>query len=456
MDGLATISKSIGKPGLEHVAYKGIGGTGEGNRYSFNEQMNKKVEAFSQKEFFEFFFAQNPDINELKIKLLKEAKQCTDDPLEIYTFIGGKEQKETINEIFETLGADRVNETINEYNEKATLSYEQRRANFVAKLPEITEEIVHEHSQQVQSIEKSLGIEILGDITAVTNHVNNKTKLYSNIGSQIPLSSVIEYAKEMTALFDRANDVQSQNNSISKVHGVQHVQNVLLLSNYIGLMNGLSYKDLAIIHEAAIYHDISHERPADSSHAKAGANWYLKNVNSTLNKEEVAYLIEAHELDSKKGFNDLAINIFPNITEQRKAELIRCAEVLQDADRLDILRYDIEKPEYQRFQPGRLNNPQNSKLISAVIELNTRQAINKDYLKINENKVCLNEKEQKTKFEENALNSDLQELASRTTISGFREMSQNIKEIQKSNEQEQIVGKIRTDKKDEGWDVEDA
>jgi len=53
---------------------------------------------------------------------------------------------------------------------------------------------------------------------------------------------------------------------------------------------------------------------------------------------------------------------------------------LQDADRLDMLRYDIEKDNWQRFNPEKLNNPENAKLISAVIELNTRQALETGYL----------------------------------------------------------------------------
>ena len=129
------------------------------------------------------------------------------------------------------------------------------------------------------------------------------------------------------------------------------------------------------------------------------------------------------------------MNSFPNITEQRKAELIRCAEILQDADRLDILRYDIENPRYQRFLSGRLNNLQSVELIAAVIELNTRQAINKGYLQIKEDEVQLKRKARtgekivsrvnrgmshmKIKFEERNLNSDLQELSSGATISGF-------------------------------------
>lgn len=135
---------------------------------------------------------------------------------------------------------------------------------------------------------------------------------------------------------------------------------------------------------------------------------------------------------------------------------------MQDADRLDILRYDIENPEFQRFQVGKLNNSQNAELISAVIELNTRQSINKGYLQIKDGKVCLSEKsklgqEQKGKktFSEISLDSELQQLSSETTMSGFNEMSQNVKHAQRLNEQEQTLGDTKIYKEDEGWDVND-
>lgn len=461
--GLVSISKSIGKPGLESVSYKGFGGTGEGNRYSYNEKMNKRTEALGQKAFFDFFFAQNPNLNHLKEKLIEEAMQYTDDSIEAYSFMGGKENEEIINEIYDTLGVDRVNETINAYNENARASFKQRHQRFIEGLPE--RDVIQSHSLQIQPIEDTIGIDFSDNMEAVTSHVKSKIGCYSNIGSQIPLASIMEYAREINELFGKVENVQSQNSSTSKVHGIQHVKNVLLLSNYLGLINGMSNGDLRLIREAAIYHDICHEQSGDPSHAKRGSDWYLENVDSTLDKDEVAFLIEAHELDGERNFANLVTNIFPGITEQRKAELIRCAKILQDADILDILRYDIEKPDYQRFQPGRLNNPQSAELISAVIELNTRQAINKGYLQIKNNRVQIREAlntgeiEQngsaKTTFEESSLSSDLQILSSETTISGFNDMNQNIKNVQKSREQGKTTEDTREGKKDEGWDVDE-
>ena len=264
----------------------------------------------------------------------------------------------------------------------------------LADLEKATEEkqkAITSTEKEAPSIEANLGIDVPRNTETIENHVQSKLKIYSNIDRQVPLSSIVETAQEIAPLFNKVEEVQSQNHSISKFHGIQHVKNVLLLANYIGLQNGLSDNDLAIIREAAVYHDIAHEKPGHRAHAKMGADWYLQNAESSLNKDEVAFLIEAHELD-KTQFADLAMMYCPNLSEQRKEELIKCAEILQDADRLDILRYDIENPEGQRFQPERLNNFQNAELISAVLELNTRQAINEGYLEEKDGKVCSTEK----------------------------------------------------------------
>lgn len=52
----------------------------------------------------------------------------------------------------------------------------------------------------------------------------------------------------------------------------------------------------------------------------------------------------------------------------------------------------------------------------------------------------------KEKFEEKSLSFDLQQLSKETTISGFDEMSKNIKKLQKSNEQEKLTENTELDK----------
>ena len=193
------------------------------------------------------------------------------------------------------------------------------------------------------------------------------------------MQTILNQSDDIVDLFDKAKNVQSQNRSESRVHGVQHIRNVLLLSNYLGKQNGINGKDLEMLREAAIYHDICHQKSGDKEHAKQGADFYLEKVdNSDFNsqqKEEIAFLIEAHEISGISDIEKVLNNKFSNISEERKKELISLATILQDADRLDMLRYDIKEKGWQRFDPNSLYNPENKKLISAVIELNTRQAI---------------------------------------------------------------------------------
>ena len=400
-EGLESISEGIGKPGLERVMYKKYCMIEQSQDMIDNLNKSAELKVKNKKEFFEFFFEQNPSVSKQREKLIEIVERdfkLAEEELgkdnvkrfenDIYENINGEgEQADIVSEIYDILGEDRVNETIKAYNEKVRAAFMERYSRFVSELPE--NKSIPFNSEQ--PIEEYIGINVSEGTEAIGNHVKTKTGIYRDIGSQIPLSSITEYAKDMGELFTRVEDAQSQNTSTSKLHGIQHVKNVLLLSNYIGLMNGVSSHDLDLIREAAIYHDISHEQAGDSTHAKKGANWYLENVESVLDKEEVAFLIEAHEVEGKRNLGDLVKSIFPNITEQRKAELIRCAEVLQDADKLDILRYDIEKPNYQRFIPSRLNIKQSSELISAVIELNTRQAINKGFLSIKDGEIVQNQ-----------------------------------------------------------------
>ena len=99
------------------------------------------------------------------------------------------------------------------------------------------------------------------------------------------------------------------------------------------------------------------------------------------------------------------------IDPERKAQLIKCAHILQDADRLDILRYNIENPDGQKFDPNRLNNTQNASLIKAVIELNTRQAIESGYLHMEDGKVC----KKRVTTDRFVIDKDLQECYKATT-----------------------------------------
>ena len=328
--------------------------------------------------------------------------------------------------------------TIKAFYESKVESLEKKISNNIEDNQENTLEQETKKEEKTTSFEEKVGIDnVETSEDAISNHVSSKMKKYSSIEEQIPLSAVLEDAKEIMPLLDKAQEVQSQNHSKSKVHGVQHVKNVLLLSNYIGKTNGLSKNDLDLIREAAIYHDIKHKFTGRNGkdHAQNGAAWYMENVNSTLNKKEVAFLISTHETKEYKAIENALSRNLPDITEQRKLELIKCAMILQDADRLDMLRYDIENVDGQRFNAERLNDPKNTSLISAVIELNTRQALKTGYLQASDNRISDNEEttERRT-FDKTTLDNELMGIASQTTKTGYDGVIKNIGRIQKLSE----------------------
>ena len=121
----------------------------------------------------------------------------------------------------------------------------------------------------------------------------------------------------------------------------------------------------------------------------------------------------------------------PDISKQRKIELIKCAKILQDADRLDILRYDIGDPNGQRFKTYRLNDSRNTSLISAVIELNTRQALKTGYLQASDDRISVNRKtKDRRTFNETTLDDELMQVASETTKTGYDGVVTNMKKVQ--------------------------
>lgn len=61
----------------------------------------------------------------------------------------------------------------------------------------------------------------------------------------------------------------------------------------------------------------------------------------------------------------------------------------------------------------------------------------------------------KSGLEDSILNSELQKLSSKTAISEFNDMTQNIKSTQELNKQEQTLGDTEANKEYEGWDIND-
>jgi len=220
--------------------------------------------------------------------------------------------------------------------------------------------------------------------SAILGHVAQKMQIYKNLPEQVPLKSLMNI--DLSTPYNKVSEVFTSYRAFAKTHGAQHTKNVLLFANYLGAKKGIHPVDMEIINEAAVYHDLLHVKAGNVKHAEAGANWYLENGRDDISKSEVAFLIEAHEIGHKR-YKALLDERFPDITETHKNLLIKCLEVLQDADKLDIFRYEIENPSWQRFDPTRLNDPQSAELMSASLELNVRQSLDSGYLQVKDGQI---------------------------------------------------------------------
>ena len=104
---------------------------------------------------------------------------------------------------------------------------------------------------------------------------------------------------------------------------------------------------------------------------------------------------------------------------------------MQDADRLDVLRYEIDKPDYQRFDIKKINDSKNLELIGAVLELNVRQSIKNGFLTIKDGRVI--RKERKISV------SDLQELYRETSPKDRKDKMKDIVELIKTAQNVEIA-----------------
>lgn len=202
VDGLASISKSIGRQGLERVLYKTIPGVADSKWYTDNEQQNSEIKEKNLKKFFDFFFEQNPSVIQHKEKLLDiVAKKTNAHQEKFYTYINGEGKedddiKNIIEEIYKILGRDKVSETTNIYNEMETLAFKDRYKKYIESLPEIGTKTKLKPSQLIHSFEDREGGVKTESVENEFFKSLNKTLLKQNLklpnGDIIPASEYVE------------------------------------------------------------------------------------------------------------------------------------------------------------------------------------------------------------------------------------------------------------------------
>lgn len=132
----------------------------------------------------------------------------------------------------------------------------------------------------------------------------------------------------------------------SHIHGVAHIERVLLFGGLIAMQNHCNEEDTKLLLIACSYHDIGRiDDSLDDDHGRRSSE-KLPSVIS-LSSEDMAIVqaaIYSHSIDDSRMENVIA-----SFGILDKARAIRIAKMLKDADALDRVRvYDLD-PNYLRF-----------------------------------------------------------------------------------------------------------
>ncbi|MBE5885349.1 MAG: HD domain-containing protein [Lachnospiraceae bacterium] len=132
----------------------------------------------------------------------------------------------------------------------------------------------------------------------------------------------------------------------SHIHGVAHIERVLLFGGLIAMQNHCNEEDTKLLLIACSYHDIGRiDDSLDDDHGRRSSE-KLPSVIS-LSSEDMAIVqaaIYSHSIDDSRMENVIA-----SFGILDKARAIKIAKILKDADALDRVRvYDLD-PNYLRF-----------------------------------------------------------------------------------------------------------
>lgn len=132
----------------------------------------------------------------------------------------------------------------------------------------------------------------------------------------------------------------------SHIHGVAHIERVLLFGGLIAMQNHCNEEDTKLLLTACSYHDIGRiDDSLDDDHGRRSSEKLPSVI--TLPSEDMAIVqaaIYAHSIDDSR-----MENVITSFGIYDKARAIRIAKMLKDADALDRVRvYDLD-PNYLRF-----------------------------------------------------------------------------------------------------------
>ncbi len=206
-------------------------------------------------------------------------------------------------------------------------------------------------------------VRLLSD--AVTN-ANTFISKYTNNKNQLSIEDILILIKDSGCMEILKNKIESFRNDMVENNPIQrksHSIRTRIFSLFIGVNNSLSPKQLSLLTDITLYHDISRKFGANQClHGIIGAVIFsnIFKEYSILDKQIAMTAIALHsaqDLDTEKLLNRY------RCPENNKHLCMLISSILKDADSLDYIRLGIDN-----YHPN-LKLHISKKMINATIEL---------------------------------------------------------------------------------------
>lgn len=194
--------------------------------------------------------------------------------------------------------------------------------------------------KKIWTVENIKMIKIMKEYYPSYNKTHVKHSFFRNIIKNIEFDTFKEHT----------NGLNDEILYRSEIHGLKHILNVCFFSYLIACNENLYGRDLDILLEISLYHDIGRiDDREDREHGHRGANKYLVQMKAKDIDMIIPAVIHAHSL-----LDEEANMVFKqyNIAESQYNRYLKLLSIVKDADALDRFRLcsNSLKPEYLRIE----------------------------------------------------------------------------------------------------------
>ncbi len=179
-------------------------------------------------------------------------------------------------------------------------------------------------------------------------------KLRAGEYDSIPEITQLERSLYYTLLLNAFDNLQTKHLYRSHIHGVGHVERVMLLGAIIAMQQGFSTRETELLLYACSYHDVGRiDDHRDDQHGKRSADALPSIPGPNISKEEMSCIQAAVATHSKKDEKiEVYIEKYHVPAELRDLSLLLC-KGLKDADNLDRVRIHDLDIKHLRFEESK-------------------------------------------------------------------------------------------------------